>query len=329
MKISIALASHNGAAFIREQLDSFARQTCLPDEVVVSDDMSTDETRAIVEAFAREAPFLVRLHVGSERLGYTRNFQRALSLCEGEFIFLSDQDDVWFDAKLELISRRLHRDAGVHVVVNDQLMTDEELRAGDATKLQNLARMGISSDGLIEGCCTAVSRAWAQIALPVPSGHRAELQELLSYDRWLNELAILLGIRIVEPRPLQYFRRHGSNVTSWLLSEPRRVGVLDLVLTRVATVPAEAWRLRIGLLDVYARWLVANRSVLHDAAIGDVDRALTAIARERISHERRIVLTGQPLPMRLPKIVRLLISGGYRYFYGWKSAVRDVVRSRQ
>lgn len=326
MKISIALASYNGARFIREQLDSFARQTRLPDEVVVSDDMSTDETRAIVEAFALEAPFTVKLHVASERLGYTDNFQRAISLCQGDLIFLSDQDDVWFDTKLEVVTARYEARSDVHVVINDQIMTDGQLRPGNATKLGNLRRLGKTSDGMIEGCCTAVSAVWARAAMPVPTGYEPELQELLSYDRWLNELAILLRIRVVEEQPLQYFRRHGANVTAWVLSEPRRVSSRDLLKQRVVHVPADAWRLHIRLMDVYLDWLSAYRTMLEQVGIGDVDRAVQTVQHERASHERRIALTRKRLFGRLSGVYGLLRDGGYRYFWGWKSALHDIVR---
>ncbi|MGE5722257.1 MAG: glycosyltransferase family 2 protein [Sphingomonadales bacterium] len=326
-RVSIAMASYNGGRFIEAQLDSFATQTRLPDEVVICDDGSTDDTAAVVERFAARAPFPVHFHVNPKRLGYTRNFERAILLCRGDIVFLSDQDDVWFADKLAAICRRFEADPAALVVVNDQIMTDGELRPGNATKLGNLRRLGQGSDGLIEGCCTAIRRQWAEIALPLPDQPELIDAYLLSYDRWLNELAILLGIRRVEERPLQLFRRHGGNVTGWVVSEPRTVGLQDLIAMRSPTVPVAAWQSRIALLDVYTEWLGANRPKLERQGITGVDRALAAIDHERASLAARTSLTRMALPRRIPRIAALLGRGGYRYFHGWKSALRDIVRA--
>ena len=100
MKISIAMATYNGARFLPEQLDSFSRQTRLPDELVVSDDGSQDETVAILEEFRARAPFVVRIVHNSERGGHAQNFGFALSHCTGDLISISDQDDVWKPEKI-------------------------------------------------------------------------------------------------------------------------------------------------------------------------------------------------------------------------------------
>lgn len=104
-RTSIALCTYNGARFLRRQLDSFVRQTCLPDELVVCDDGSSDETTAILSQFAKTAPFPVRVVENESNLGSTKNFERAISLCRGEFIALADQDDEWYPDKLETFHR--------------------------------------------------------------------------------------------------------------------------------------------------------------------------------------------------------------------------------
>jgi glycosyltransferase involved in cell wall biosynthesis len=91
--ISIAMASYNGGRFIGRQLQSFANQSLLPSQLVICDDGSSDDTVAIVEEFAARAPFDVQLVINPERLGYNRNFAKAIGLCTGDLIFLSDQDD--------------------------------------------------------------------------------------------------------------------------------------------------------------------------------------------------------------------------------------------
>ena len=102
LSLSVALASYNGERYIAEQLDSIARQTRLPDELIISDDASTDSTPAIVHEFAQRVPFPVRF-LQHERLGSTGNFELAIAACQGDIIFLCDQDDVWYPNKIEVI----------------------------------------------------------------------------------------------------------------------------------------------------------------------------------------------------------------------------------
>src|SRR5688572_3171861 len=99
-RLSVALCSYNGARFIHDQLSSIARQSRLPDELVICDDRSSDNTIAIIEKFAVDAPFPVRSHVNPTNLGSTKNFELAISRCCGDFIALSDQDDIWHQDKL-------------------------------------------------------------------------------------------------------------------------------------------------------------------------------------------------------------------------------------
>ena len=327
MKLSIAMASYNGGRFIREQLQSFADQSRPPDEVVICDDGSTDATADIVAEFAAGAGFEIRFHRNPERLGYARNFERAILLCRGDIIFLSDQDDVWLPDKLAKVAAVFEVDPAAQVVANDQILTDGALNHDGVTKLGNLRRLGFGPDGLIEGCCTAFRRGWAELLLPIPSEAQSLIaRDLQSHDRWINELSILLGVRRMIERPLQYFRRYGSNTTDWVVSEPREVGVGDLVAARMKTAPIEGWRDRVKVIDLYLAWLVGKHAEIA-AAGGQADRALAEVARERRSLEARIALVQKPLPLRAFFAARLLASGGYRYFYGWKSALRDLGRS--
>ncbi|MGA2753417.1 MAG: glycosyltransferase [Terracidiphilus sp.] len=102
-KISIAMATYNGERFIRQQLDSFVRQTLLPSELIICDDGSTDSTVSIINNFVVLAPFPVVIVHNSVQLGYTANFLQAAQKCQGDLIAFSDQDDEWLPHKLARI----------------------------------------------------------------------------------------------------------------------------------------------------------------------------------------------------------------------------------
>jgi len=105
--LSVAMCTYNGEQYLQEQLDSIIAQTRLPNEVVVCDDGSTDATLQILDEFQETAPFPVRIYRNGTRLGPTKNFEKAIKLCSGNVIALSDQDDVWMPHKLERLEEVL------------------------------------------------------------------------------------------------------------------------------------------------------------------------------------------------------------------------------
>ncbi len=124
LSISVAMCTFNGSRFLPEQLASIAGQSRLPDEMVICDDGSTDTTLEIVEKFSRGAPFPVRLIRNPENLGSTKNFEKATSLCTGDLIALSDQDDIWMPEKLAIQGEMMERDADLGGVFSDAELID-------------------------------------------------------------------------------------------------------------------------------------------------------------------------------------------------------------
>jgi len=119
------MCTYNGERYLREQLDSIVNQTMLPSELIICDDGSVDSTLDIVANFARSAPFNVRFGRNPTRLGSTKNFEQAIELCTGEFIALSDQDDVWYPKKLAGLSTVLIPDPSIGGAFSDGDLINE------------------------------------------------------------------------------------------------------------------------------------------------------------------------------------------------------------
>ncbi len=134
MKVSIALCTYNGEKHFPEQLKSISRQSCLPDELVVCDDCSTDSTLKILEDFSRTVPFEVRIFNNETNLGPAGNFAKAISLCQGKWIFLCDQDDRWLPDKIKTSSEKLARMEETFgqdmplLVHTDAIVADEDMQ---------------------------------------------------------------------------------------------------------------------------------------------------------------------------------------------------------
>jgi glycosyltransferase involved in cell wall biosynthesis len=125
MKASVAMCTYNGAKFLQKQLESIANQTIKPSELIVCDDGSTDQTLAILEEFALVTQFPVAIHQNATQLGVVKNFEKAISLCTGDLIFLADQDDIWMPEKIETMSFFFSTNPKCLLLFTDALLIDE------------------------------------------------------------------------------------------------------------------------------------------------------------------------------------------------------------
>lgn len=317
-RISIAMATYNGAAYLRAQLHSFVEQTRLPDELVVCDDASADDTLAILEDFRASAPFEVRIEVNAENLGPVRNFEKAISLCRGEIIFLSDQDDVWSSDKLAFVEAAFAEDATTQVVLNDQLIADADLNSTGRTKLQNITALGISSDAMVTGCCTAFTRGFRDAILPFP-------EDIPSHDAWIGRLATVLGARRIIHTPLQLYRRHGGNVSDSVMSRGEGTSALDVARRFAGRSAGEVWGAEAKMLEQ-----CVARAEEHRADIGLWNAGSPArvqAARDKIDLlRRRARIVSLPRHRRFGQVVGFLQTGKYHAFSGWRSALADLTR---
>ena len=216
MNLSIALCTYNGAVYLKEQLKSIAAQTRTPDELVISDDQSSDDTLRVIEEFAATAGFPVRLSVNESNLGIAKNFEKAISLCRGGVILLSDQDDVWHSDKLESVERIFEAKPQLSLVFSDAELVDETLRPFDETlfdrvhfdgRKQSLVRSGRALDvqlreNLVCGCTVAFRANLKELVLPISGGGP------LVHDGWIVLLIAAVGEIDFINRPLLKYRQH-------------------------------------------------------------------------------------------------------------------------
>ena len=318
-RVSIALATYNGEKYLSEQLDSFLHQSLLPDEIVVCDDASSDGTLKILEAFKQKAPFSVKIFRNDTNLGYVRNFEKALTLCKGNVIFLSDQDDVWFHDKIEVLVNHLSENLGCHLLHCDMQITNHQLIPSGFTQSDQLKWASAQENGCF-GCATCIRREFLKLALPFPSIN-------LGHDGWLHSLAKTAGVRHFIKRPLQFYRRHGENHSNIAASSSQRKSVFQGILAHgLADVTLE-WRDAINFIEINLQRLDQRGARI--GAMGLTTRvaesrqdALTEIELR----QQRINLMSKPRVLRTLRILRLWHVGGYQHFAGWKSVLKDMVR---
>jgi glycosyltransferase involved in cell wall biosynthesis len=317
LSLSVALASYNGERYISEQLDSIATQIRIPDELVISDDASTDTTFEIVKDFARHAPFPVRLLRNSERLGSTRNFEIAIQACGGDIIFLCDQDDAWYPAKIALAEECFidHPEAGA--VFSDGDVIDES--SGPAGRMWE--GFGFTQK---EQAKVATGDAWEVLLKhPVVTGtamaFRARYRELILplpdlpntwHDYWISLLIAATSNLAVLAVPLVAYRQHGSNQVGMRRRGKNRGKTLAQIY-RPRVVRFEAVRTR--LLGCADRYPVDKDMIYH------LEEAMEFLLRRcslPLSRWRR-------LPGALQELRALRY---HRYGYGLKSFRADIFR---
>lgn len=205
--ISVCIATYNGERFIRRQIETILPQLSAGDEIIVSDDGSSDATVEIVNSF--QSP-LIRVVYNQGRHGYTANYEHVLGYAKGDFIFLADQDDEWHPDK---VKRCLEELKSCDFVISDASIIDAEgqetgesffvLRDSKRSFWGSVLKFGFL------GCCLAFRREVLEKALPFPKQH-----VLCSHDNWITLVAMAYyRYRIVDEKWVRY-RRHGKNVSN-------------------------------------------------------------------------------------------------------------------
>lgn len=319
-RVSIALCVCNGARFLGEQLSSLRAQSRLPDEVIVGDDASEDESVAIIERFSAEAPFPVRLIRNSTRLGVRGNFEMAISRCADDLIALCDQDDVWLPEKLAVLAARLEDDESVVAAFSDASVVDETLEplgytmwehVGFSAKrrkqmTQDAPWRPLFKDPVVTGATLMFRRRLVDACLPIPDSW--------VHDAWIAQIAAAHGKILPVEERLMLYRQHSSNVIGGkrlsLRAQLRRADVVG----------------RLGLVE---RELSRYRQLLERLSDLDATQRQTAMRRSasaKVQHLQR----RQSLPAnrgrRVPTIVSECLNGNYsRFSKDWRNIAGDLL----
>jgi glycosyltransferase involved in cell wall biosynthesis len=211
--ISIALAAYNGEKYIREQIDSILDQTYRDFELIICDDCSADSTWSILQEYERKDR-RIRCYLNEENLGFNRNFEKAIKLCKGEYVAISDQDDIWTGDHLAVLLENI----GDNLICCGESMLVSEKGEDiykysdifDAFSLMDTAEKKVLrilyGGNPFGGACMLIKTEALQEMLPIP-------YSIAYYDVWFALCACVKNSFKYTQNIIRYFRQHTSNMS--------------------------------------------------------------------------------------------------------------------
>lgn len=231
--VSIALCTYNGAKYLAQQLETLVNQTYFNIEIVAVDDQSTDDSIAIMAQFAAKHPNFI-IHCNPENLGYVKNFEKAISLCKGEYIALADQDDIWDLNKIELLLQNI---GNATLIYHDSAFIDEQNQPLHK-KLSNLRNFYAGTDAsvfLMDNCVSGHALLFKRELLQYFTGFNQEV----FHDHWLAYVACNNGGITFIDQVLVNYRQHTQASTN-ILKQDRGQAKKNDTLARIEKQHATA-----------------------------------------------------------------------------------------
>jgi glycosyltransferase involved in cell wall biosynthesis len=225
--ISVAIAVYNGEKYIDKQLRSILNQTLPPDEIIICDDNSNDRTIYVINNVVNENAVykkIVKIIKNQTNLGVKLNFEKAISLCSSEYIFISDQDDYWFKNKINYMVNVL-KNSNKLIALNNCRLANQNLIPFKIKKIEQIEKIFLSAENFIPGCCVVFKKKIKDIYLPLPNHNQ-------SYDGWLNFIANKTLNKIIVRKVFQLYRRHSNNDSQAEFNITKTINIFTLFRIR-------------------------------------------------------------------------------------------------
>ncbi|MGI4022339.1 MAG: glycosyltransferase family 2 protein [Janthinobacterium lividum] len=242
--VSVALCTYNGEKFLDQQLNSILNQSKPVNEIIICDDKSTDSTIKIIKEFQKQFPLIIKLHENFSSLGPIKNFEKAINLCSGDIIFLSDQDDIWINSKVEVIIREFEKSPMYEAIFTNAELVDENSTALGKTlwgtlnfdlETQKNWLIDIAFEEIlykrnkITGATLAIKRSLFDRAIPFP-----EIKGVW-HDAWLGMHAAanhnlgLLNLCLIQYR-IHSYQQVGIGNGTTLLEKNKKIDLKELLV---------------------------------------------------------------------------------------------------
>lgn len=212
MRLIVLMSTYNGGKYIREQLNSLLKQTLMPDLIWIRDDGSRDDTLAILEEYASEYPF-IRYYNGKNK-GPAKSFWELIGNCEeADYYALCDQDDVWFEDKLETAVKTLQEENSKEIPLlycSKYILTDKELNPIDSN-VSSLYNFSDFPHALLYHTAPGCTFVFNDAARKKILEYDIEKEYCIIHDAIIHKIVTMFGKMILDQHPRMYYRQHGDN----------------------------------------------------------------------------------------------------------------------
>ncbi|AMC01351.1 Chondroitin polymerase [Aerococcus viridans] len=319
-RVSVAMCTFNGSKFIKEQLKSIINQTRQPDEIVICDDISTDNTIKLIESILEETNIEWSVLVNESRLGVAKNFEKAISLCTGDIIFTSDQDDYWVEYKIDKVLDEFKKNPEVNLVFSNARLVDSNLieLPGDLWSSIGFSNNKLKKDKIfvlesllknnfVTGATMAFRKDVLNRIFPIPN--------YWIHDYWIALQCLLEGKVFAVPEMLILYRQHDKNV----------IGAKKLSLTS----KIKKYLNNFNYVDeMHSQRLKMSRELISYLKAVDKevdDNFLRMIIECSKFWERRVNQLTNPKILALQDIMSDIKNSNYKKYYtGVRGAIRDI-----
>ena len=325
-KISVALCTYNGEKYLQHQLESIKNQTLGIHELIVCDDGSKDQTISILEDFKTHVNFPIEIHVNSSNLGSSKNFEKCIQLCTGDIVFLCDQDDWWYEEKVERQIGFFKAHPEIDAVFSNAVMVDQKgIPTGNTSfdqiefypEMQTKWNLGHAFEMLLKGyvvtgATLVIRKKICAEVFPVP-----EIIPELIHDGWISlYLSRQQKIGFISD-PLIQYREHASQQVGLQGKEP------------TITLKDRFLRSRENkLARLQKKFDDAKALFNYFSALPLLDNHTTEKIKDRMLHyQMRSQLPSNRIKRFLP-IVNHIINGDYKLHDGgkwWRPALGDLL----
>jgi len=217
--ITIVLTVYNGERFLKKQIESILNQTYKNIELRIFDDCSTDKSNEIIKEYLQKYDF-IKLHRNKQRLGVVKNVENALKKCNGRYIALADQDDIWHKDKLKILMEKMvetekkygntpvlvHSDLEM-IDENDKILYSSYFKFRGYTLPNEKSVETIVSQNGVMGNTILMNESLKTLLFPFP-------EHLVIHDYWIALVNELFGKRVTINLPLVKYRLHNRNCSN-------------------------------------------------------------------------------------------------------------------
>ena len=310
------MCTYNGEKYLQEQLDSIANQSRLPDELIVCDDNSSDQSLSIVERFSESVFFPVRIFINQSNMGSTKNFEKAITLCKGDIIALSDQDDVWHNDKLKFIEEVFNTSTQVGAVFSNGNIVNENLSSLGYTLwdkfgfgknlrikfLNGKAFQVLLNHNVVTGATMAFRSSFRNKILPI--------SPLWVHDCWIALLfSIISDIKFIDKELIDY-RQH----------KDQQLGGIKNTMTEQIDISKSVtdYNVQIQQYEVIIEHILKNKFKAGCHIVSKISDKKTHLNNRQNTYRCNAIL-------KIVKSLNELICARYhKYSNGYKSFFKDI-----